>query len=74
MEHIAAIFGPAFVGGLLCKRLKTAVLTGLGIALAYAALVVLAGDFSNVDVANVLGRLMGVSLTYLLMMIVGVAE
>jgi hypothetical protein len=59
------LFGlAAIVGGLFCKQLKTALIVGLGVALAYAALVVLAlgGDFSNVDMANFLGRLVGAGL------------
>jgi hypothetical protein len=69
MEDAAAtingLFGlAAIVGGLFCKRLKTALIVGLGVALTYAAQVLLAlgGDFSNVDVANFSGRLVGAGL------------
>lgn len=69
MENAGAtlngLFGlAAIVGGLFCKRLKTALIVGLCVALAYAALVLLAlgGDFSNIDVAYFLGRLVGAGL------------
>ena len=69
MENAAAsingLFGlAAIIGGLFCKRLKTAVIVGLGVALAYAALIliVLGSDLSNVDMANLLGRLIGAGL------------
>jgi hypothetical protein len=77
MEDAAAIlnglFGlAAIVGGLFCRQLKTALIVGLGVALAYAALVLLAlgGDFSNVDVANFLGRLVGAGLTMVVFAVV----
>ena len=67
MENAAAtlngLFGlAAIVGGLFCKHLKTALLVGIGVALAHAGLVTLVGDFSNVDMARFLGWLSGAGL------------
>ena len=69
MESTAAtlngLFGlAAIVSGLFCRQLKTALIVGLGVALTYAAQVLLAlgGDFSNVEMANFLGRLFGAGL------------
>ena len=67
MENAAAtlngLFGlAAIVGGLFCKQLKTALLVGIGVALAHAGLVTLVGDFSNVDMARFLGWLSGAGL------------
>ena len=64
-ETINGLFGlAAIIGGAFCKRLKTAAIVGLLIGLAYAALILAAvgGDFTNIDVAEFVGRLVGTAL------------
>jgi hypothetical protein len=55
----------AIVGGLFCKRWRSAVIVGLCAGLAYAALVFLvisSNDLPNTDMVNVIGRLVGATL------------
>jgi peptidoglycan/LPS O-acetylase OafA/YrhL len=71
MENVAqtinGLFGlGAIIGGAFCRRLRTAAIVGLLISLAYAALILAAvgGDFTNIDIAEFVGRLVGAALAF----------
>jgi hypothetical protein len=63
----------AFIGGLFCRRLKTALIVGAVPALLYVALVIIGlwNVLPDTDVAYVLGSLTGAVLVILLFAVLG---
>jgi hypothetical protein len=74
MGSISGAFAlTAFIGGLFCRRLKTALILGAVPALLYVALVIIGlwNVLSDTDVAYLLGSLTGAVLVILLFAVLG---